>query len=92
MPLNALYVGAVKVNKISQFRSATFKLGQSTSRPRANVTVQVNLSREQPVLPGMWFTGLVNISVLDPIPDVTELTISIRKHERSMTIFVGITS
>jgi len=36
----------------------------------------------------MWLTGCVNVSVLDPIHDVTELTISIRKHERSMIILL----
>jgi len=61
-------------------------MGNSSGRPRAAVNVQINIQPGQPVLPGMLLAGLVNATVLEPISDVTGLAISVRKHERSMTI------
>lgn len=58
-------------------------MGNVGGRPRAAVSVQLNIAPGQPVLPGMIVAGYVNVTILEPIPDVTAISVSVRKHERT---------
>jgi len=59
-------------------------MGNIGGRPKAAVSVQLNIGPGQPVLPGMVICGYVNVTILEPIHDLTGVSLSVRKHERSM--------